>query len=824
MEVITSFWVAIDENKDFKYMEIGLKDKKLFPVLSLRDVVIFPQMIATLFVGRPKSLEALQSALKTKSSVIFVCQKDPLLEDPEEKDLCGYGCLGKISQVVSLPDGTVKVRVEGIARVKISDVALVDGHYEAAAQIRPYTLLGSKLSQVLVQEFLELFKSYATLNKRITPEMVDLLVESQDEQQLLASTLSQISLSMQERQEFLEVDSIEVCLERAILYITREIENFKNEEKIKNRIKGQMSKSHRDYYLNEQMKAIQKELGQQGEDGLTEFDVLEKRIKKTLLSKEAREKLQKELKKLRMMNPISAEATVIRTYLDTVLELPWGKRKEKKFTLTDAEQVLNRDHYALDKVKERIIEFLAVQKRVGKVKGQILCLVGAPGVGKTSLARSIAEATGREYVRISLGGVRDESEIRGHRRTYIGALPGKIIQGMRKAKSGNPLFLLDEIDKMGSDWRGDPASAMLEVLDPEQNAHFSDHYLELDYDLSDVLFIATANSLNMPSPLLDRMEIIRLEGYTENEKLKIAKNHLVEKQRLQHGLKESELHISDEALKDLVRYHTREAGVRSLEREVAKLHRKALTTLLKEGSKKVTITRQNLKKFAGVPKYDFGKKSETPQIGVTTGLSWSTAGGDVLMIEAVSSLGKGKLVITGKLGDVMKESIEAAFSFVKSRALTFGIDPETFATVDLHVHVPEGATPKDGPSAGLAICTSLVSVLTHIPVKSTVAMTGEINLRGQALAIGGLKEKLLAAQRSGLDTVFIPKANEKDLAEIPPSVLKSLEIIPVERIDDVLKGALVDTLKPLEMSFQKPFLPSTLPSSSTENQPTPRMV
>jgi len=803
-------------------MDTNLTEKKLFPVISLRDVVIFPQMIATLFVGRPKSLEALQIALTTKSSVIFVCQSDPLLEDPEQKDLATFGCLGKISQIVSLPDSTVKVRVEGLARVILSDITLVDGHYEAAAQIRTYGLLGSPASQALVQEFLKLFQAYALINKRITPDMVEALMDSNDEQQLLASILSQLSLSIQERQEFLEVDSIEVCLERAILYIQREIEAFKNEEKIKNRIKNQMTKSHREYYLNEQMKAIQKELGQnQGESGLTEFDEIENRIKKTPLSKEAREKIQKELKKLRMMNPISAEATVIRTYLDTVLELPWGKRKDKKFTLKEAENVLDRDHCGLKKVKERIIEFLAVQKRVGKVKGQILCLVGAPGVGKTSLARSIAEATGREYVRVSLGGVRDESEIRGHRRTYIGALPGKIIQGMKKAKSSNPLFLLDEIDKMGSDWRGDPASAMLEVLDPEQNAHFSDHYLELDYDLSDVLFIATANSLDMPSPLLDRMEIIRLEGYTEDEKLAIAKHHLVKKQREQHGMKESEIHISDEALRDLVRYYTREAGVRSLEREVARLHRKALTTLLKGGTQKITITRQNLKKFAGTPKYDFGKKEDNPQIGITTGLSWSTVGGDVLMIEVVSSLGRGKLVITGKLGDVMKESIQAAFSLVKSRASLFGIDPHVLSTVDLHVHVPEGATPKDGPSAGLAICTSLVSVLTGIPVKSTIAMTGEINLRGQASPIGGLKEKLLAAQRAGIEKVFIPKQNEKDLVDMPASVLKSLEIIPVERIEEVLKGALTEPLKPLEdtSSFHPPFM---MPPS--ESPAAPRVV
>ncbi len=789
-----------------------MTEQKLFPVIFLRDVVLFPQMVATLFVGRSKSLEALQVALSTKSPVIFVCQLDPLIEDPEKKDLSPFGCLGKISQVVNLPDGTVKVRVEGLNRVFLHNITPVEGHYEAAAQIRPYGFLGSTVALSLVRELFSLFQDYSKRNKRIPADMVDLLAESDDEQQLLAAILSHLSLSLPERQEFLEVDSIELCLERAILYIKRDIEIFKNEEKIKNRIKSQMSKSQRDYYLTEQIKAIQKELGQQGEESLSEFDELEARIKKMPLSKDARVKLQKELKKLRMMNPISAEATVVRTYIDTVLELPWNKRREKKFTLEDAEKVLDRDHCGLQKVKERIIEFLAVQKRVGKVKGQILCLVGAPGVGKTSLARSIAEATGREYVRISLGGVRDESEIRGHRRTYVGALPGKIIQGMKKAKSANPLFLLDEIDKMGADWRGDPASAMLEVLDPEQNATFNDHYLELDYDLSDVLFIATANSLDMPSPLLDRMEIIRLEGYTEDEKVEIAKQHLVKKQRIQHGLKESEIQIDEAALRDLVRYYTKEAGVRSLEREVANLNRKALTTLLKEGGSVVTISPDNLKKFAGIPRYECGKKADNPQVGVTTGLSWSTVGGDVLMIEVVASVGKGKLVITGKLGDVMQESIQAAFSFVKSRAPSFGIDPQVLGGVDLHVHVPEGATPKDGPSAGLAICTSIVSVLTGIPVRSTIAMTGEINLRGQALAIGGLKEKLLAAQRSGIEKVFIPKDNVKDLDDVPPSVLKALKITPVERIEDVLKDALADPLKPLDiLSFPGHF---TSPSES----------
>lgn len=798
---------------------IASSEQTLFPIISLRDVVILPQMMVTLFVGRKRSLNALNASLRNKSPVVFLCQKNPLLEDPEPQDLCEYGALGKVSQIVSLPDGTVKVRVEGLARVKVSEITLAGDYYEGAIHVRPYTLLGSSSARTLAQEFLELFRSYAQLNKRITPEMVDTLAESADEQQLLASIISQISLSLEERQEFLEVDSIEICLERALLYLRREIESFKGEEKIKARIKDQMSKSHREYYLNEQLKAIQKELGQQGEEGLSEFDEIENRIKKTALSKEAKEKLHKELKKLRMMNPLSAEASVIRGYIDTVLDLPWGKRNEKNFTLKNAETILNQDHFGLEKVKERILEFLAVQKRVGKVKGQILCLVGAPGVGKTSLARSIAKATGREYVRISLGGVRDESEIRGHRRTYIGALPGKIIQSMKKAKSSNPLFLLDEIDKMGADWRGDPASAMLEVLDPAQNAHFNDHYLELDYDLSDVLFIATANSLEMPAPLLDRMEIIRVEGYTEEEKVEIAKRHLVKKLQEQNGLKANEVKISEEAIRDLVRYYTREAGVRSLERELAHVYRKALTAILKGHASPIILTKRNLQKFAGIPKYEFDKKAAAPQVGVTTGLAWSSVGGTIMMIEAVSSLGKGELSVTGKLGDVMKESVQAAFNFVKSRSTEFGIDPQTFSSLNIHVHVPEGSTPKEGPSAGLAICTSLISVLTHIPVRSTIAMTGEINLRGQALPIGGLKEKLLAAQRSGITTVFIPKGNAKDLKEVPATVLKNLSVVCVENIQDVLKGALTEPVKPLDRSvLHAPLLP---PSS---NHSAPKVV
>jgi ATP-dependent Lon protease len=791
--------------------ETKFEEKQRFPLIPLRDVVILPQMVSTLFVGRQKSLDALSKALRTKSSVIFACQRSPNLENPNPREIATYGSLGRVSQVVSLPDGTVKVRAEGITRVKISDVVVTAGSYSACAQMRPYTLLGTATAQALVTKFLALFNSYSSLNKRITQEMIDLLAESADEQQLLASISAQLSLTIEERQELLETDSIEMCLERAILYLKREMEAFKHEEKIKNRIREQMTKSHREYYLNEQLKAIQKELGHQNEKGLTEFEELAAAINKTPLSKEAREKVEKELKKLKMMNPASAESSVVRGYIDTVLDLPWGKKTNKKFTLEGAEKILDQDHFGLQKVKERILEFLAVQKRVGKVKGQILCLVGAPGVGKTSLARSIAKATGREYVRMSLGGVRDESEIRGHRRTYIGSMPGKIIQSMRKAKASNPLFLLDEIDKMGSDWRGDPAAAMLEVLDPEQNAQFNDHYLELDYDLSDVFFIATANSLDMPAPLLDRMEIIRLEGYTEDEKLEIAKRHLLKKQQKQNGLKTTEVTISEDALRDLIRLYTREAGVRSLEREVGNLYRKALTSLLKGEQKKITITHKNLEKFAGVPKYDFGKKAASAQIGITTGLAWTSVGGEILMIEAVSSLGKGNLSITGKLGDVMKESIQAAFSFIKSRALSFGIDPETFSSLDFHVHVPEGATPKDGPSAGLAICTSLISVLTHVPVRSSVAMTGEINLRGQALPIGGLKEKLLAAQRSGIETVFIPKGNQKDLADVPETIRQNLKVLCIDTIDDVLKEALTEPLTPLQKEFihkEPNFLPA----------------
>lgn len=717
-----------------------------------------------------------------------------------------------------LPDGTVKVLVEGHTRVKMQEVQLEGGYYQASAQVRPYRSLGSSESKALALELLETFRKFSSVSKKITSEMLAALEDVRDEQQLLSSILSQFSLTVDERQEFLEIESLETAFERALLYAKREYAGLEAEDRIRARIKKQMSKSHREYYLNEQMKAIQKELGQEGEDGLTEFEEIEKRVKATPLSKEAREKVTKELKKLKMMNPVSAESTVIRTYIDTVLELPWDTKTDAAFTLEKAEQTLNKDHFGLEKVKDRIVEFLAVQQRLKKVKGQILCLVGPPGVGKTSLAQSIAKATGRSFVRMSLGGVRDESEVRGHRRTYIGAMPGKILQGMKKAKVSNPVFLLDEIDKMGADWRGDPASAMLEVLDPEQNATFNDHYLELDYDLSDVLFIATANSLDMPGPLLDRMEIIRLEGYTEDEKVEISKRHLLGKQAKNNGIEEGEVSISEDALRELVRRYTREAGVRSLERAIGNLHRKALKKILSKKTKSIAITRRNLKQFAGIPKFEFGEKAPEPQVGITTGLAWTQVGGEILMIEVVSSPGKGKVTITGKLGEVMRESVQAAFSFVKSRAHLFGVKSALLSNIDLHVHVPEGATPKDGPSAGLAICTSIVSALTGIPVQSTVAMTGEINLRGQALTIGGLKEKLLAAQRSGIEKVYIPKGNEKDLEDLPKTVQKSLEIIPVDHVDTVLAGTLAEAMTPIEAPVLEgeTFLEKTLLPQSPE--------
>ena len=691
----------------------------------------------------------------------------------------------------------MKVLVEGVQRARVQRFAENDAFFQAYAEVITEKLGEQQELEALARTAVSQFEQYIKLNKKIPPEVLVSINQIEDPSKLADTLASHLALKIPEKQELLETETVSERLEKVFGYMESEIGVLQVEKRIRSRVKRQMEKTQREYYLNEQLKAIQKELGE-GEDGRDELAELEERINKTKLSKEARDKAQGEVKKLRTMSPMSAEATVVRNYLDWLLSIPWQQRTKIKRDIKGAEKVLNADHFGLEKVKERILEYLAVQQRMRKVKGPILCLVGPPGVGKTSLGKSVARATGRNFVRMSLGGVRDEAEIRGHRRTYIGSMPGKVIQGMKKAKSSNPLFLLDEVDKLGADWRGDPSSALLEVLDPEQNFSFNDHYLEVDYDLSDVMFVTTANTLRMPQPLLDRMEIIRLPGYTEDEKVEIAKRHLIPKQMKAHGLKKVEWNVTDDALRDLIRYYTREAGVRNLEREIANLTRKAIKEILMRKLKKITVTRRNLEKFAGVRRFRYGEVEETDLIGVTTGLAWTEVGGELLTIEAVTLPGKGKVTATGKLGDVMKESVQAAESYVKSRSFAFGIAPTLFEKKDIHVHVPEGATPKDGPSAGVAMVTSIVSVLTGIPVRKDIAMTGEITLRGRVLPIGGLKEKLLAALRGGLTTVLIPKENEKDLAEIPDNVKRGLTIIPVASADELLKHALVKAPVPIE--------------------------
>jgi len=771
----------------------------LLPVLPLRDIVVFPHMIVPLFVGREKSVRALEDVMNDDKQILLVTQKNAGDDDPTPEDMYSVGTVGTVLQLLKLPDGTVKVLVEGTQRARIVGFAENADFFQAHAEMlsdgdedpREYEALGRS---VITQ-----FEQYIKLNKKIPPEVLVSLNQIEDTSKLADTVASHLALKIPEKQELLELPTITDRLERAYSLMEAEIGVLQVEKRIRSRVKRQMEKTQREYYLNEQMKAIQKELGE-GEDGRDEASELEEKINATKLSNEAKEKAEAELKKLRSMSPMSAEATVVRNYLDWLLNIPWKKRSRVKKDISLAEKVLNADHYGLEKVKERILEYLAVQMRVGKVRGPILCLVGPPGVGKTSLGKSIARATGREFVRLSLGGVRDEAEIRGHRRTYIGSMPGKVIQGMKKAKKSNPLFLLDEIDKLGNDWRGDPSSALLEVLDPEQNNTFQDHYLEVDYDLSDVLFVTTANTLKIPGPLLDRMEVIRIPGYTEDEKLEIAKRHLIAKQLETHGLKKGEWSISDDALRDLIRYYTREAGVRSLEREIANLARKALRDIVasKKEGKSVRVTPRNLEKFAGVRKYRFGVAEEDDLVGVTTGLAWTEVGGELLSIEAVTMPGKGNVAHTGTLGDVMKESVQAARSYIRSRSIEFGIAPTLFEKRDIHVHVPEGATPKDGPSAGVAMCTSMVSALTGIEVRKDVAMTGEITLRGRVLPIGGLKEKLLAAHRGGIKTVLIPKDNEKDLPDIPDNVKRGLEIVPLTTVDEVLDRALVRKLVPIE--------------------------
>ncbi len=768
-----------------------------YPVLPLRDIVVFPHMIVPLFVGREKSVRALEDVMKDDKQILLVTQKNAAQDDPTPNDIYNVGTVGTVLQLLKLPDGTVKVLVEGGHRAVIHRFIDSDTFFIAEASPMQDANGEGKEIEALARSVISQFEQYIKLNKKIPPEVLVSVNQIDDPSKLADTVASHLGLKINDKQELLEVASVSERLERVYAFMEGEIGVLQVEKRIRSRVKRQMEKTQREYYLNEQMKAIQKELGE-GEDGKDEVAELEERIKKTKLSKEAREKAQAEAKKLRTMSPMSAEATVVRNYLDWLLSIPWSKPTKVKKDIKLAEKVLNDDHYGLEKVKERILEYLAVQLRQKKLKGPILCLVGPPGVGKTSLGKSIAKATGRNFVRISLGGVRDEAEIRGHRRTYIGSMPGKIIQAMKKAKSSNPMFLLDEIDKLGADWRGDPSSALLEVLDPEQNVNFNDHYLEVDYDLSDVMFVTTANSLRMPQPLMDRMEIIRLSGYTEDEKVEIAKRHLIEKQMKDHGLKKTEWVLSEDAVRDLVRYYTREAGVRSLEREIANLARKSLKEILLKNLKKVTINRRNLGKYAGVRKFRYGEAEAEDMVGVVTGLAWTEVGGEILTIEAVMVPGKGKVIATGKLGDVMKESVQAAESYVKSRSVEFGIKPTIFNKKDIHVHVPEGATPKDGPSAGVAMVTTIVSVLTGIPVRRDVAMTGEVTLRGRVLPIGGLKEKLLAALRAGIKTALIPSENEKDLADIPDNVKRGLHIIPVSSVDEVLKHALASPLTPIE--------------------------
>ena len=768
----------------------------LYPVLPLRDIVVFPHMIVPLFVGREKSVRALEDVMKDDKQILLVTQKDAGQDDPTPNDIYNVGTIGTVLQLLKLPDGTVKVLVEGNSRARITGYAENDSFYQAYAEGLDEDEVNAQEVEALARAVVSQFEQYIKLNKKIPPEVL-VSINQIDEFGKLADTVaSHLALKIAEKQQLLETQSVAERLERVYAFMEGEIGVLQVEKRIRNRVKRQMEKTQREYYLNEQLKAIQKELGE-GEDGRDEAAELEERINKTKLSAEAKDKALAELKKLRSMSPMSAEATVVRNYLDWMLSIPWKKRTKIKKDLPLAESILDADHYGMDKVKERILEYLAVQQRSLKVKGPILCLVGPPGVGKTSLGKSIAKATGRNFARMSLGGVRDEAEIRGHRRTYIGSMPGKVIQTMKKVKSSNPLILFDEIDKLGADWRGDPSSALLEVLDPEQNMNFADHYLEVDYDLSDVMFVCTANTLNMPQPLLDRMEIIRLSGYTEDEKVEIAKRHLIPKQMEANGLKPAEWTINDEALRQLVRHYTREAGVRNLERQIGTVQRRALKEILSKGLKKVQITPRTLEKYAGIPRFRIGEIEQEDLVGVVTGLAWTEVGGELLSIESVTVPGKGRVTSTGKLGDVMRESITAAESFVKSRSALFGIAPAVFEKKDIHVHVPEGATPKDGPSAGVAMVTSIVSVLTGIPVRKDVAMTGEITLRGRVFPIGGLKEKLLAAHRGGIKLVLIPKDNEKDLAEIPDNVKKGLEIVPVSRVEEVLERALAKPLVPI---------------------------
>lgn len=785
-----------------------MTESKILPVLPLRDIVVFPHMVVPLFVGREKSVRALDEIMKGDKQILLATQKNSVDDDPAADAIYQTGVLATVLQLLKLPDGTVKVLVEGKGRARLVRFTDREDYYEAEAVEIADEEGDASQSEALLRAVIEQFENYVKLNKKVPPEALSSIPQINDPSKLADSVAAHLSVKIADKQGLLETIDVPARLEKVYGLMEGEISVLQVEKKIRSRVKRQMEKTQREYYLNEQMKAIQRELGET-DDTRDELLELEKRIRKTKLSKEARAKAEAELKKLRNMSPMSAESTVVRNYLDWLLSVPWGKAKTRPIDLQKAEDILEEDHYGLEKVKERIIEYLAVQARTGSLKGPILCLVGPPGVGKTSLAQSIAKATGREYVRMSLGGVRDESEIRGHRRTYIGSMPGKIIQSMKKAKTTNAFVLLDEIDKLGADWRGDPSSALLEVLDPAQNSTFGDHYLEVDYDLSQVMFVTTANSLNMPQPLMDRMEIIRVSGYTEDEKVEIAKRHVLPKQLKDHGLKEGELIVPEETIRELIRYYTREAGVRSLERALGGLARKAVREMAKTKAVSITVDAAKLAEYAGVKKFRYGETDAEDQVGIVTGLAWTEFGGDILTIEAIKMPGRGRMTVTGNLKEVMKESISAAASYVRSRSLAFGVKPPVFEKTDIHVHVPDGATPKDGPSAGVAMTVAMVSVLTGIPIRKDIAMTGEITLRGRVTAIGGLKEKLLAALRSGVKTVLIPQENEKDLEEVPENVKSALEIVPISTADEALKWALTGTLTPVEWDeAAEPLLPT----------------
>ncbi|MCC0016335.1 MAG: endopeptidase La [Rhodobiaceae bacterium] len=774
---------------DIQTSGAAMPPENAFPVLPLRDIVVFPHMIVPLFVGREKSIRALETVMRSEKPILLATQKNASDDDPSPDAIYEVGTLASVLQLLKLPDGTVKVLVEGKSRARISRYTEQEAYFEAEAETLDEQPGKQVEVEALARSVVAEFDNYVKLNKKVSPEVLGAVSQIEDHAKLADTVASHLAVKLQDKQAILEMTSVPERLEHVLALMEGEISVLNVEKRIRTRVKRQMEKTQREYYLNEQMKAIQKELGD--DEGRDELSELEERIEKTKLSKEARDKARAEMKKLRQMSPMSAEATVVRNYLDWMLSIPWGKKSRVKKDLGLAQEVLDSDHYGLEKVKERIVEYLAVQQRMNKLRGPILCLVGPPGVGKTSLGKSIAKATGREFVRVSLGGVRDEAEIRGHRRTYIGSMPGKIIQSMKKAKTANPLFLLDEIDKLGQDFRGDPSSALLEVLDPEQNSTFMDHYLEVEYDLSNVMFVTTANTLNIPPALLDRMETIRIAGYTEDEKVEIARRHLLPQSIKEHGLHSKEFAITEDALLTVIRRYTREAGVRNLKRELSTLARKSVKEILTDKKKSVKVTDKKLEDFLGVPRFRYGEAEREDLVGVVTGLAWTEVGGELLTIEGVMMPGKGKMTVTGNLRDVMKESISAAASYVRSRSIDFGIEPPLFDKRDIHVHVPEGATPKDGPSAGIAMVTAIVSVMTGIPVRRDVAMTGEITLRGRVLPIGGLKEKLLAALRGGLKRVLIPEDNAKDLAEIPENVKNGLEIIPVGRMEQVLEAALV---------------------------------